>query len=184
LWIDSALQIEPYAALLHGVHGMLLTAAGRTAQAIEVFDELERYSPKFFWHHRYNAYALMREGRGAAAARELMVRPFVPLTDDERRAFLLAIDNTEGKAYWTLFAERLPPEPLRKTGHHYFLHLEMLAANGRLNEAMTWLEPMLDLRSEAFLVLRISPALDALRKREDYREVLRARNIPIYEPER
>jgi tetratricopeptide (TPR) repeat protein len=183
-WIDSALQIEPYSALLQGVHGILLTGAGQNERAIAVFEELDRYSPKFPWQHRYHAYALMREGRGAEAGIQLLKRPLLPLTDDERDVFLKAIDVSEGRAYWTLIEERLPPQPRRKTGHHYFSYIEALAANGRLDEAMTWVKPMLELRSEAFLVLRMSPELDALREREDYREVMRSMDIPIYAPER
>jgi len=182
-WIDSALQIEPYSALLQGVHGILLTTAGQTERAIVVFEELERYTPKFNWHHRYYGYALMRQGRGADAAREMLEASSTAPTGDERRLLIQAIDDSDGQAYWTKLAEQLQPEPLRKTGHHYFLHLETLAASGRLDEAMTWLVPMLKLRSESFLVLRISPALDPLRQREDYRQVLRSMNIPIYSPD-
>lgn len=182
-WIDSALQIEPYSALLQGVHGILLTTAGQTERALVVFEELERYTPKFDWYHRYHAYALMRQGRGADAGRVMMEARSPTLTDDERRILIQAIDDSDGQAYWAKLAEQLQREPLRKTGHHYFVHLETLAANGRLDEAMTWLAPMLKLRSEAFIVLRISPALDPLRKREDYRQILQSMNIPIYSPD-
>jgi len=58
------------------------------------------------------------------------------LMGDERRILIQAIDDSDGQAYWTKLAEQLQPEPRRKTGHHYFVHLEVLAANGRLDEAM------------------------------------------------
>lgn len=181
-WIDSALQIEPYSALLHGVHGLLLTAAGQTDQAIEVFDELERYSPRYIWHHRYHAYALMREGRGAEAGRQMMKANSPELDDAQKQALLEAIDRTAGQAYWSTMAAQLPAEPRSRVGHYYFRHLEILAANGRYDEAIDWLEPMFDLKSEAFLVLRISPLLDPLRERRDYRAILEAKRIPLYAP--
>lgn len=183
--IDDALSRQPYSLLLLGVKGMIDYAAGHYQGAIDSFQELERYDVLFLWHLRYWSYAHYRMNNPieAAKTRAYMAYEEDKLSEQAYQDLLSQIEQSDGQAFWEwhlAYQER--DDILPQSGLTAFLYAEALAAMGQDNEAMIWIEQAVNYRTEAFLNLRVSPMIDHLRQREDYRQLLSNHSIPIYRP--
>lgn len=181
--IDSALLRRPYSALLYGVKGLILNAAGRYDQVGPVLDRVTEFEGKFIWHDHHRAQALERMGRTVEASLVRLSAYRWQFDEPAYQAMIEAIEQTQGQAFWVWQLEQYQPEPIGSDALSATRYAEAQAANGREDQAVEWLARAMADRGEAFLMTRMSPKFDPLRERDDYRQLLDQYGVPVYAPE-
>lgn len=181
--IDAALQRRPYSALLYGVKGLILNAAGHYDQVGAVLDQVAEYDGEFIWHDLHRAQALERTGQPVQASLIRLAAYQGRFTESEYQDMAEAIRQSQGQAFWVWMLDEFNRTAVGDNGLAAIRYAEAQAANGHLDVAMQWIRRAMGYRGEAFLVTRISPWFDALRERDDYRQLLREYGLQMVAPQ-
>ncbi len=169
--IEEALIIRPDSQLLRAIKGMTQTAAGEYASAAATMETLHATRPEFTWYRWYWSYALWRLG-DQEGAQQVRVQEFESrLPPAAMKELRLAVEEGGANAFWEWQIARLSSLETNSATIAILL-AEAYLALGDLDNGMTWIRRSIDLRGEAFPMLRISPYFDAVRETMEYQELL------------
>lgn len=169
--IEEALVIRPDSHLLRGIKGMAQTAAGEYVSAIATLETLHASRPDFYWYHWYWSYAHWRLGDRDQAL-EVRLQEFESRLDQKAMGELREVVATGGAAaFWDWQIARLSSREVHSATIAVLL-AEAYLAREDLDNGMIWIRRAIELRSEGFPMLRISPHFDTIRETIEYRSLL------------
>ena len=161
--IETAARLEPPSPLIHGAWGQRLNQAGRHREALVKLADALELAPSLAWAHRERAYAFERLGDVAAALAE---RRLEMVERGLAGADLSALDRAVAEAgiagFWRWQLGILERRAERRWVPAALL-AEALAGAGDNRRALAALVRARSESAEIFLLIRHSPAFDAVR---------------------
>lgn len=161
--VETALKIDPLSAIVGTDLGVILSIGGRHTQAIEAFRAVLALHPLFAHARSYLSISLSNLGQVEAAlseaeraiadaGREASLAPEIAL------AFIAG--GQRDKAHRILDQMRS-----RSQQDHIdaFLPMQVAAALGHLDEALSWLDEAIAQRSRSLCYIRVDPLFNPLR---------------------
>jgi adenylate cyclase len=172
--VRRAFALDPLSRIISYVFGLILLVSGEPAEALERLDRALELDPAFPLAHLHRSWVLEELGREAEMV-EALERwsalfphqpPFAP------GALRQALERGGTRGAFEFLAGLPPAVPASALDRaRWSLRL------GRTDEALTWLERGLEERDVWFILVNVSPAIQALRDEPRFRELLAAMNL-------
>lgn len=164
--INKAIDTDPLNETMHSSAGLIHYAAGRYDDAIKSYERVLELAPGFFNAHAQIGLSMIRKGQ---------LEPGIARCEVERnnmeRLTCLAIGFH--KTGQTERAEKAHAELIKIFGDNAaYQQLQILAEWGQESAAMDMLKKSVDLKDSGLTLALFDPALDSLRHKKDFRDLL------------
>jgi TolB-like protein/Flp pilus assembly protein TadD len=164
--INKAIDIDPLNETMHSSAGLIHYAAGRYDDSIKSYERVLELAPGFFNAHAQIGLSMIRKGQLAQG----IARCEMERNNMERLTCLAIGFHKTGQ---TKRAEKAHEELIKIFGDNAaYQQLQILAEWGQESAAMDMLKKSVDLKDSGLTLALFDPALDSLRHKKDFRDLL------------